>query len=146
MRARVSQHRTAAQVVSILLILAPLEIDKDEAQDNDEQKRSSWTNWCGPLVQDGPYLDSYRCAQLVDALSRATGTDIAASPPGDGPPPHVFQILDHTGRAIVSFPNTGDRYNPEDYASLAREVLAKPRGPNEDRTSCTRRYRSKHPM
>lgn len=120
--------------------------DKDEARDNNEQNRSAWTNWCGPHLEDGPYLDAHRCSQLVDALSRATGFSRDSVPAGNGPPPYVFQILNDLGQTIVSFPNTGARYNAEDYAMLAREVLAKPRGPNDDRTSCTRRYRSKHPM
>lgn len=125
------------------LTFTHLSTDKDEAQDNDENKRSSWSNWCGPRLEDGSYLGAYRCAQLVDALQRATASNSPASAPGD-PPPHVFQILDHTGRAIVSFPNSG--YDEEEYAALAREVLRKPRHEAEDTTSCTRRYRSKHPV
>ena len=117
--------------------------DKNELQDNDELRRSSWSNWCGPRLEDGSYLDAYRCAQLVDALRRATHFSGATDNPG-GAPPHVFQILDHAGRAIVSFPDSG--YDEEEYATLARDVLKRPSPGIEDTTSCTRRYKSKHPV
>ncbi|KAM0791790.1 hypothetical protein ACM66B_004053 [Microbotryomycetes sp. NB124-2] len=120
--------------------------DKDEEKDNDEVSPSSWTNWCGPRVEDGPYLDQRRCQQMVQALSWATGIDPMRPPDGPYPPQHVFQILDHRGHILVSFPNTGDRYGAEEYAALARTVSNDFKTSSEDRTSCTRRYRSKHPI
>lgn len=73
--------------------------------------------------------------------------------PKNGPPAVVFQILNSVGEIILSFPSP-DRaatapelwYNVEDYAKLARAVLARPRESSESTTSCTRRYRSKHPI
>ena len=113
--------------------------------------RSSWSNWCGPSLVDGTYLDSVRCQQLLDALMRVTETNL--SPTGtnqddknhDGPPPYVFQILDHKGQAIVSFPSAGP-YDRTEYATLARDVVARPRGAPDAKTSCTKRYRDKHPL
>lgn len=75
-------------------------------------------------------------------------------------PEHVFQILDASGGVMLSFPPagiegldsrgerkvTGTRYDVEEYGTLAREVVARPRGPVDATTSCTRRYRSKHPV
>lgn len=124
--------------------LSILPTDKDVDRDNDQAQRSAWSNWCGPRLEDGSYLDAYRCAQLVDALQHATTSSAVASHPPSGVPPHVFQILNHEGHAIVSFPTSG--YDREEYAALAREVLRKPRYGDEDTTSCTRRYRSKHPV
>ncbi|KAK4050689.1 hypothetical protein OIV83_003415 [Microbotryomycetes sp. JL201] len=120
--------------------------NKDEEKDNDEASPSSWTNWCGPRVEDGPYLDERRCRQMVQALSWATGIDPQKPPDGPYPPQHVFQILDHEGHILVSFPNTGHRYGAEEYAALARTVSTDFKSSPEDRTSCTRRYRSKHPI
>ncbi|GAA5891597.1 hypothetical protein JCM6882_004523 [Rhodosporidiobolus microsporus] len=81
-----------------------------------------------------------------------------------GPPPHVFQILDAHGRPIVTFPRSdsssssvgggeGEKaekgsgsYDVEQFSMLAREVMARPRETIASKTSCTRRYRSKHPV
>ncbi|GAA5862492.1 hypothetical protein JCM3774_002535 [Rhodotorula dairenensis] len=64
-----------------------------------------------------------------------------------GPPPHVFQILDQLGRPIVTFPEPKKprAYDVERYSTLAQEVMARPAEAAPSRTSCTRRYRSKHP-
>ncbi|GAA5864226.1 hypothetical protein JCM8547_001299 [Rhodosporidiobolus lusitaniae] len=131
--------------------------DKDSGADNDAQRRSDWTNWCGPS-DDTAYLTPQRCDELVSALSR-----IASSPSpapsslsfedDHGPPGHVFQILDRSGRAIVTYPRSaeedggdGKRYDVEEFARLAREVMERPREAVASKTSCTRRYRSKHPV
>lgn len=126
--------------------------DIDPSQDNNEKSRNSWSNWCGPNRKDGSYLDPVRCQQLLDTLMHVTGTASPRSSPDldeedDGPPPHVFQILDHTGEAIVSFPAESSKpYDRREYATLACEVVARRRDNNDAKTSCTRRYRSKHPM
>ncbi|KAK4055054.1 hypothetical protein OIO90_003395 [Microbotryomycetes sp. JL221] len=138
--------QTGLQLKGAVLAFFHATEDKDEQKDNDESSPSAWTNWCGPRVEDGPYLDERRCQQMVEALSRATGIDPFSPPGGPYPPQHVFQILDHRGQIIVSFPNTGDRYGPEEYAALARGVSTHQKATFEDRTSCTRRYRSKHPI
>lgn len=134
--------------------------DKNPSQDNNEANRSHWTNWCGPSTEDGSYLSPERCVELSRALSRATYFSPAQSAPSsdsgaaedEGPPSHVFQILDHDGKVIVSFPKSerevgGKRgYQVEDYGDLAREVIKMPRGAEDATTSCTRRYRKKHPV
>lgn len=87
------------------------------------------------------------------------------SPPT--PPSYVFQILGSndnqihftwpppkpTGGATDAIvhgePSDGqDRYVPAEYAGLARSVVARPREkhPDEAKTSCTKRFQSKHPM
>ncbi|GAA6063871.1 hypothetical protein JCM10212_003607 [Sporobolomyces blumeae] len=146
--------------------------DKDHVKNNDVYDRGDWTNWCGVQFDEHAYFTPSRCAALVDVLERITSSSsrpstamsepdsksaILASVHGlgsettDGPPPHVFQILDRNGRTIVSFPTSIDkdgrkRYEVEDYATLARDVVARPRGAANARTSCTKRYRSKHPV
>lgn len=64
-----------------------------------------------------------------------------------GPPSHVFQILDQLGRPIVTFPEPVKprEYDVDRYSALAQEVMARPTEAAPSRTSCTRRYRSKHP-
>ncbi|GAA5825820.1 hypothetical protein JCM11251_000014 [Rhodosporidiobolus azoricus] len=148
--------------------------DKDEVSDNDSQNRTEWTNWCGPAVDYPAYLTPLQCEKLVAALERVTnsggdavktgtGTEEAAPSGIEGPPPHVFQILDAHGRPIVTFPRSkrqheqlgqsgqgekaeGDSYDVEQFSMLAREVMARPRETFASKTSCTRRYRSKHPV
>ncbi|KAL8276219.1 hypothetical protein RQP46_011380 [Phenoliferia psychrophenolica] len=127
--------------------------DIDASKDNNEQSRSNWTNWCGPNLKDGSYLDPVRCQQLLATLMHVTGTtspEPEATNHDEGPPPHVFQILDHAGEVIVSFPSataeSTKQYDPAEYATLAKEVVARPRGVVDANTSCTRRYRSKHPI
>ncbi|KAK4703233.1 hypothetical protein P7C70_g2988, partial [Phenoliferia sp. Uapishka_3] len=137
--------------------ISPPKTDIDATMDANQQNPSGWTNWCGPHLKDGPYLDPFRCQQLLDSLKLATGCSSPRGSPAfgedeevDGPPQHVFQILDHTGEAIVSFPDSesggGRSYDKREYAKLAMEVVARPRSNVEANTSCTRRYRSKHPI
>ncbi|GAA5828963.1 hypothetical protein JCM3766R1_003883 [Sporobolomyces carnicolor] len=147
--------------------------DKDHIKNNDQFDRGDWTNWCGVQVDEHRYFTPSRCQALVAVLERITSsssrpstacgseedskTALLASLHGlssettDGPPPHVFQILDRNGKTIVSFPTPQDedgrkRYEIESYAALAREVVARPRGAANAKTSCTKRYRSKHPV
>lgn len=147
---------------------ANLRTDKDAESDNDETHRTHWTNWCGPHVEDGLYLDKYRCYQLHLALAKVTNaTSPNASPSpeaepkdNEGPPAYVFQVLDQSGQVIVSFPDPagepptsdaahsskGRKYDREEYANLARKVAQRPREVTAAKTSCTRRFRSKHPL
>ena len=103
-------------------------------------------------MRDGVYLDPHRAAQLEAALSRTIMHPVVpessiSSSRFDSPPKHIFQILDHLGAVLVSFPpSKTSNYDPEDYASLTREVLSRPKGSDADTTSCTRRFRQKHPM
>lgn len=147
--------------------------DKDHVKNNDLLDRGDWTNWCGVQVDEHAYFTPSRCSTLVDVLERITSSSSRPSTSGaseedsksallaslhglssettSGPPPHVFQILDRNGRTIVSFPTPEDqdgrkRYEVESYAALAREVVARPRGAANAKTSCTKRYRSKHPV
>lgn len=81
-----------------------------------------------------------------DSHGAAVGTG-GPSPPQSGPPSHVFQILDQLGRPIVTFPEptAPHPYDVERYSALAQEVMARPSEAAPSKTSCTRRYRSKHP-
>ncbi|KAI5478202.1 GATA-binding transcription factor [Pseudohyphozyma bogoriensis] len=115
------------------------------ATNSDEQLRKQWSNLCGPLVKDGVYLPQWRAEQLLLALSRSPAVFLGETPNG-GAPAAVFQILDHEGKIIVSFPDRSESYKREEYADLAREVLARPRSIVDANTSCTRRFRSKHPL
>lgn len=131
--------------------------DKDAQHDNDLRNRSDWTNWCGP--NDPDYFTPTNCAELLSALSRCATVPSPSSftfldDEDAGPPAHVFQILDRAGRAIATFPKSADHsrgekgksYDVEEFAALAREVLQRPREAVASKTSCTRRYRSKHPV
>ncbi|GAA5932111.1 uncharacterized protein JCM15063_001122 [Sporobolomyces koalae] len=148
--------------------------DKDQVKNNDLLDRGDWTNWCGIKVDEHRYFTPARAAALIDVLENITAYSSRPSTSGgsfeedsksallaslhglssettDGPPPHVFQILDRSGKALVSFPTCQDndgrkRYETESYAALAREVVARPRGAANAKTSCTKRYRSKHPV
>ncbi|GAA6039317.1 hypothetical protein JCM8097_003262 [Rhodosporidiobolus ruineniae] len=125
--------------------------DKDAVRDNDVSNRTGWSNWCGNQVD----LTPQQCADLVAALDRVAGPSFASpSPASNGtlpPPAHVFQILDGSGRAVVTYPRaegseTESAYDVEQLAGLAREVMARPREAVASKTNCTRRYRSKHPV
>lgn len=150
--------------------------DKDPVQDNDKEQRTEWSNWCGASLEYPSYLTADQCAELVAALRRCvdpSSSSSSSSRPrtstsdGDkgalktvlngngglddgGPPAHVFQILDTSGRAVVSFPDPGAGPDAaqavEQFSALAREVMARPREAVQSKTSCTRRYRSKHPV
>ncbi|GAA5825585.1 hypothetical protein JCM3770_006895, partial [Rhodotorula araucariae] len=148
--------------------------DKDPVQDNDSEHRTEWSNWCGASHDYPSYMTSEQCAELVATLARITSPSPSSLEPGassgsgetdkggltavlngvadDGPPAHVFQILDATGRAMVTFPegeggpDGGDAHDVEQFSALARGVMARPREAVQSKTSCTRRYRSKHPV
>ncbi|GAA6007102.1 hypothetical protein JCM10207_001508 [Rhodosporidiobolus poonsookiae] len=137
--------------------------DKDAVGDNDSRRRTDWSNWCGPSIDTPGYLTPPQCDELMAVLERlAASSDFSATSPtsgaggGDAPPAHVFQILDRNGHVIVTFPRprgqagkTGadeGRYDVEQFSALAREVMARPREAVASRTSCTKRYRSKHPV
>lgn len=136
-------------------------------EDDNEANPSPWTNWCGPLGKGATYLPSASCTALFEALSQATSLSGLPSPSpstlsfsdlgviADGPPAHVFQILDQKGDVLLTFPRpegemvagvTAGKYDPESYAKLARAVILKPKDIVTASTSCTRRFRSKHPM
>ncbi|GAA5938109.1 hypothetical protein JCM3775_005344 [Rhodotorula graminis] len=148
--------------------------DKDPVQDNDKEQRTEWSNWCGASLEYPSYLTADQCAELVAALKRCVDPSSSSSSSGrpgtstsdgdkgalksvlngglddGGPPAHVFQILDTSGRAVVSFPDPGAgpdaAHAVEQFSALAREVMARPREAVQSKTSCTRRYRSKHPV
>ncbi|GAA5995964.1 uncharacterized protein JCM10292_004859 [Rhodotorula paludigena] len=143
--------------------------DKDPVQDNDAEHVTAWSNWCGASPEFPGYMTPKQCEDLVDVLTRVSppsdashdgkgalhsvlngGPAAAAATLDDGPPAHVFQILDRAGRAIATFPRSGGgggkEYDVEQFSSLAREVMARPKEAVQSRTSCTRRYRSKHPV
>jgi hypothetical protein len=140
--------------------------DRDPIKDNDETVKSTWSNWCGPSEQLDPaqsYLDPAQRAALYSALSSITG----GKPPPllqDGhlsPPEKVFQILSAIdGNVLLTFPdpqvrimssNGSERmqtwYIADEFAELAREVCKSPKEKNVGATtSCTTRFKSKHPL
>lgn len=151
--------------------------DLDPVADADDIHHSSWTNWCGPRVQDveHEYLTPYQkdalrqafiCCQneSSEAYGEGKKQDIGGRPT---PPSYVFQILGSnddqihftwppthpTGEkpdaTVHGQPTDGqERYAASEYASLARSVVARPREkhPDEAKTSCTKRFQSKHPL
>ncbi|BGP19118.1 hypothetical protein JCM10213_005641 [Rhodosporidiobolus nylandii] len=131
--------------------------DVNPDRDNDAQHRTGWTNWCGPALDSTSYLTPPQCDELLSALERVSPHSASPSPgegSAEGPPAHVFQILDSSGQALVTFPRSedsaggsgGKSYDVEQFAALAREVMERPREAVASKTSCMRRYRSKHPV
>ena len=148
-------------------------VDKDQEQDNNTDTLTQWSNWCGPQMDN--VADIYFTLEARQALGKVLyDLDMEArSAPGykqndsapEGPqaPPHyVFQVLDSaSGSLLFTYPPSQEPaeypvgpdpgghepYLGSEYAKLAIEVWQKPREKNVDaRTSCTKRFRSKHPM
>jgi hypothetical protein len=147
--------------------------DKDPIADSNEIATSNWTNWCGPRTGDptAVYLTEEEQAKISQVMTQTEQE--AHEKPGGRPdtamasgnptatPRYVFQILASSdAHLILSHPppvssappsihddGLGSRYDAFEYARLASEVWEKPREKNTDaKTSCTRRFRSKHPM
>ncbi|KAF8071733.1 hypothetical protein FPV67DRAFT_1667202 [Lyophyllum atratum] len=109
--------------------------------DNDEHRKTGWTNWCGtPFMDDQQIQSLYRrllvCVHSPDTLTR------------------VFQILDNReGRPLLLSwpPDQGQgqqRPNARDFALLVENAnigTGLPDG-NDAKTSCTRRYKGLQTM
>ncbi|KAH7106543.1 hypothetical protein BKA62DRAFT_298611 [Auriculariales sp. MPI-PUGE-AT-0066] len=122
-------------------------VDIKPTEDNDEQKRNCWTNWCG--TQAGG-LSHENSTALRQTLSQRN------MPHSELPHGRVFQILRHVpGRpCIFSWPS--DLPN-NDFAQLANRIEMEvpgftdsstssagstPATATSAKTSCTRRYKS----
>ncbi|EJD49734.1 hypothetical protein AURDEDRAFT_182843 [Auricularia subglabra TFB-10046 SS5] len=120
-------------------------------EDNDEHKRTPWTNWCGtPTGGLTPDLAAFLRLQLEAVIPRP--------PPDTDPYTRVFQLLENTpDRAVVfSWP---PECNQDDYGRLAADIQMQfnqpaphlqngghhhqQHNPTADaKTSCTRRYKA----
>ncbi|SPO22775.1 uncharacterized protein UTRI_01453 [Ustilago trichophora] len=137
-------------------------IDKAH-EDNDEQHKSDWTNWCGT---PGGSFTTRQCDTIwrqVKAVPRETV-------PESGPV-HVFQVIEAggDGRVLLSWPPPrlfsrdveaqlvtqsdttvfqDGSYFADDFARLAQGVSIAPGSSSlsDANTSCTRRFRAKHTL
>ncbi|PWN50611.1 hypothetical protein IE53DRAFT_87207 [Violaceomyces palustris] len=137
-------------------------IDKGP-EDNDENNRTDWTNWCGTPAEA---FDVEQCAKMW--MQVKARKDLTPDPSG---PAHVFQVLQagETGDVLFSWPpprlfpkdasevaisgseaityNDGS-YFADDFARLAQGVSIAPGSSqlSDANTSCTRRFRAKHTL
>ncbi|SNX82307.1 uncharacterized protein MEPE_01013 [Melanopsichium pennsylvanicum] len=137
-------------------------IDKGN-EDNDEEHKSEWTNWCG--TPGGSFT-----ARQCDTIWKQVKATPRETVPETGPA-HVFQVIEAAGegRVLMSwppprlFPNDAEAdlvtqsdttvfhdgsYFADDFARLAQGVSIAP-GPSSSsdaNTSCTRRFRAKHTL
>jgi len=112
--------------------------DMNPADDNNEQRKSGWTNWCGT-----PVMDSNQAQLLYQRLGEHV--------PNPGNMRRVFQILlNRPERPLwMSWPPDGSTDGPtsRDFAKLAEEVQIDNTTHGSDaKTSCTRRYKALQPI
>ncbi|SOV07127.1 uncharacterized protein UDID_01348 [Ustilago sp. UG-2017a] len=137
-------------------------IDKG-AEDNDEEHKSDWTNWCGTP----PGSFTLRQCDTIWKQVKARPREIV---PESGPV-HVFQVIEAggDGRLLLSWPpprlfsndpeaqlmTQSDKtvfrdgsYFADDFARLAQGVSIAPGSSalSDANTSCTRRFRAKHTL
>ncbi len=137
-------------------------IDKAH-EDNDEQHKSDWTNWCGTPVRT---FTTRQCDRLWRQIKAVPREDV----PKTGPE-HVFQVIDarEGGRVLLSWPPPrffsqevgadlltqsdttafqDGSYFADDFARLAQGVSIAPGSSSlsDANTSCTRRFRAKHTL
>lgn len=137
-------------------------IDK-AAEDNDEQNKSDWTNWCGTPPGSFTLPQCDKIWKQVKATPRETV-------PESGPV-HVFQVIEADGdsRVLLSWPPPrlfskgvdaqlvmqsdttvfqDGSYFADDFARLAQGVSIAPGSSSlsDANTSCTRRFRAKHTL
>ena len=128
----------AADGVVLCFIHAVVDL---EPRDNDESRKTGWTNWCGT-----PYMSQDQVNLLFQRLCNST--------PPTSSMDRVFQILlNQPDRPLwVSWP--ADRQQVQggpiskDFAKLAVDVNLgnQSNGPSEAKTSCTRRYKAQQTM
>ncbi|KAI0090163.1 hypothetical protein BDY19DRAFT_938792 [Irpex rosettiformis] len=128
----------AADGVVLCFIHAVVDL---EPRDNDELRKTGWTNWCGT-----PYMSQNEVNLLFERLCHLI-------PPASSMD-RVFQILlNQPDRPLwVSWP--ADRQQVQggpiskDFAKLAVDVNLgnQSNGPSEAKTSCTRRYKAQQTM
>lgn len=112
--------------------------DINPAEDNNEQHKSQWTNWCGT-----PTMDSNQAQLLYQRLGEHVTN------PGNMR--RVFQILlNRSERPLwMSWPPDSSTDGPtsRDFAKLAEEVQIDNTVHGSDaKTSCTRRYKALQPI
>ncbi|CBQ70334.1 conserved hypothetical protein [Sporisorium reilianum SRZ2] len=137
-------------------------IDK-AAEDNDEQHKSEWTNWCGT---PGGSFTVRQCDTIWKQVKAVPRETIPASGPD-----HVFQVIEAGGdsRVLLSWPPPrlfsghveanvlaqsdttafqDGSYFADDFARLAQGVSIAPGSSSlsDANTSCTRRFRAKHTL
>ena len=137
-------------------------IDK-AAQDNDEQQKSDWTNWCGT---PGASFTLRQCETIWKQVKAAPREAIPTSGPD-----HVFQVIEAgpDSRVLLSWPPPrlfsatvgadvlaqsdttafqDGSYFADDFARLAQGVSIAPGSSSlsDANTSCTRRFRAKHTL
>ena len=113
-------------------------VDINPTEDNNEQHKSQWTNWCGT-----PAIDPNQAQLLYQRLGEHV--------PNPGNMRRVFQILSNRPERPLwmSWPPDGptDGPTPRDFAKLAEEVQIDNTVHGSDaKTSCTRRYKALQPI
>lgn len=106
--------------------------------DNDEERKTVWTNWCGT-----PYMQRDQIDLLFNRLLMCI--------PQTGTLHRVFQILanDSEKKLLMSWPPDPSQLTDggaQDFANLVDTVNMGTglSGPNEAKTSCTRRFKALH--
>jgi hypothetical protein len=98
--------------------------------DNDEQHKSQWTNWCGT-----PWMST----QQIDLLYQRLLVCI----PQTNNPSRVFQILSNQDEKSLMMTWPPDQGQGRDYAKLVEAVNIRPAQTGDGaKTSCTRRYKA----
>ncbi|KDQ14281.1 hypothetical protein BOTBODRAFT_174790 [Botryobasidium botryosum FD-172 SS1] len=116
----------------LCFIHAIVDISQD---DNDETKKSTWSNWCGTHVMN----HSHASILYQSLTSHPSLTSLC--PPNSPPPTRIFQILLNQPARPILFSWPIDGYQPDDFGKLAKDVqIGASRG--DAKTSCTRRYKA----
>ncbi|KAF8639423.1 hypothetical protein AX17_001513 [Amanita inopinata Kibby_2008] len=121
----------AAEGLVLCFIHATVDLDPN---DNDEQEKTDWTNWCGTPIMD---------AEQIQRLYRSLLMFIPQSPMT-----RVFQILSNTPNRSLLFswppePVQGQGPTGRDFARLVETVeFGSNQSLSDAKTSCARRYRS----
>lgn len=108
-------------------------VDIHPQEDNDEQRKNGWSNWCGT-----PELARTQRELLFDRLLMCL--------PHSREPENIFQILANTPERplLLSWPPdqaSGSSPAARDFARLAENVQMNTNA-TDAKTSCTRRYKS----
>ncbi|KAF7312311.1 hypothetical protein MIND_00244100 [Mycena indigotica] len=126
----------AAEGVVLCFIHAIVDLTPN---DNDENNKTEWTNWCGT-----PALSQEHVQLLFRRLIVCAPSQINMN--------RVFQILanNEQKQLLISWPPDQGTQSPvgRDFAKLVEDVQIGPgvAPGNEARTSCTRRYKALQPM
>ncbi|KAJ7227138.1 hypothetical protein GGX14DRAFT_548057 [Mycena pura] len=123
----------AAEGVVLCFIHAIVDLNPS---DNDELRKTDWTNWCGTPVMDQEQVQLL-FRRLIVCIPQLSNMN------------RVFQILANEPNRplLISWPpdqGQGHRPTGRDFAQLVEDVQIGPGAPsgNEAKTSCTRRYKA----